>query len=60
MNERDWLTYTEAAEIFGVSERSLYRMVKAGEVSTMRRRWARPSVYLRADDIATAIDGVGA
>lgn len=59
-NEREWLTYHEAAEHFGVSERTLNRMVKAGEVTITRRRWTRPSVYLNAADIAAALEGAEA
>ncbi|MGV0392984.1 type IV toxin-antitoxin system AbiEi family antitoxin domain-containing protein [Corynebacterium riegelii] len=54
-NEREWLSYRQAAERYGISERTLNRMVKAGEVTTTRRRWTRPSVYLDAADISTAL-----
>ncbi|MDK8664603.1 hypothetical protein [Corynebacterium coyleae] len=59
-NEQEWLTYLEAAERFGVSERTLNRMVKAGVVTTARRRWTRPSVFLNAADITAALEGVEA
>lgn len=59
-NEPEWLTYLDAAEHFGISERTLNRMVKAGEVTITRRRWTRPSVYLNAADIAVALDGAEA
>lgn len=55
-NEQEWLTYLEAAERFGVSERTLNRMVKAGVVTTARRRWTRPSVFLNAADVSNALN----
>lgn len=59
-NEREWLSYRQAAERYGVSVRTLSRMVKAGEVAITRRRWTRPSVYLNAAELSTALNGTEA